>query len=332
MKVLMISTDRNILVPGSAVSERMKEYGGLVERLDIILLSDRSHGLKETELSKKVRVFPTNSLNKFLRPINAVQIGRKIDCSIITTQDPFECGWAGMKLKRVKKVPLEVQLHTDPSSPHFSGFLNWIRKQMMKMVMKHADGVRDVANLPIYVDRSRIEGEPEFDLHERFGFKYVILMVTRLAKEKNINLALEAFAKVRVKFPEAGLVIVGSGPEKFEAQDGVVFAGWQDDLASYYKTADVFVQTSVYEGYGLSLVEAGLSGLPVVSTPVGIAARLKDVRVAHTPDEFARAIESAINSPKTADLKQELETIVLTKEMYLSKIKENWEKTASTKI
>jgi hypothetical protein len=43
LKVLMISSDRNIFVPGSAVSERMKEYGSLVEELHIIVLCDASH-------------------------------------------------------------------------------------------------------------------------------------------------------------------------------------------------------------------------------------------------------------------------------------------------
>ena len=64
LKVLMISTDRNILTPGSAVSERMKEYAGLVDELHIVLLSDKSHNLKETSLTPKLWVYPTNSSSK----------------------------------------------------------------------------------------------------------------------------------------------------------------------------------------------------------------------------------------------------------------------------
>ena len=78
MKVLMISSDRKVLVPGSAVAERMKEYGALVEELYIVLLSDTSHKLKNTQLSKNVWVYPTNSLIHFLRPLGAVRIGKKI--------------------------------------------------------------------------------------------------------------------------------------------------------------------------------------------------------------------------------------------------------------
>jgi len=307
----------------------MKEYARLIEELHIVVLSPRGFEL-QVQISPNCFAYSTNSINRFLRPIDAVKIGEKIKCDLITTQDPFECGWVGLQIKKKKGVPLEVQLHTDPSSPHFSGFLNWLRKRIMKQVMRSADSVRDVASLPIYVDRERIKGEPKFDLHTKYGFKTVCLMVSRLTKEKNIGLALEAFKEVRKKFPDTWLVVVGSGPEKFEAQRNVVFVGWQEDLVSYYKTADVFIQTSKFEGYGLSLVEAGLSGLQVVSTPVGVATKLKNVFIAKTAHEFAEAIESAIKAPKLG-LKQELEARVLTKEAYLAKIKENWEKTAIAK-
>ena len=78
LKVLMISSDRNILVPGSVVSERMKEYGALVEELHIVLLSDAQHGLKDKQLSKNVWVYPTNSISRFLRPRDAVKLGKKL--------------------------------------------------------------------------------------------------------------------------------------------------------------------------------------------------------------------------------------------------------------
>jgi glycosyltransferase involved in cell wall biosynthesis len=330
MKVLMISSDRNILAKGSAVALRMKEYGRLVEELHIILMSDKSHGLIAGKLADNVWVYPTNSLNKFLRPLDAVKIGKRLGCDIITAQDPFECGWAGMKLKSVKGVPLEVQLHTDPSSPNFGGLLNVVRKHIMKRVMKKANSVRSVADLPIYVDRSRIEGRPSFDLHERYGFKTVLLMVSRLSEEKRIGLALEALRGLS----EAGLVIVGSGPEEgglralaseLGVESRVRFEGWQEELSSYYQTADIFLQTSMFEGYGLSLVEAGLSGLPVVTTRVGIAKALKNVMFAESASDIAEAVIVLCQEPGHGTLlKQELESIVLAKEAYLDKIASNW--------
>ncbi|GAH42294.1 unnamed protein product, partial [marine sediment metagenome] len=40
---------------------------------------------------------------------------------------------------------------------------------------------------------------------------------------------------------------------------------------SYYQAADIFVYTSLYENFGQTLLEAAAAGLPIISTPVGIA-------------------------------------------------------------
>lgn len=350
MKVLMISSDRNILVPESAVHRRMAEYGELVDELHIVVLSPA--GLEpRVQISSNVWAYPTNSKFKFSRPFDALTVGEKIDADLITTQDPFECGWVGVILSRAKRVPIEVQLHTNPFSKNFGGALNLVRKFMMGRNFKEASGVRvvlksvgdevrrrfgvtNVYTLPIYVDRDRVSGEAKFDLHEKYGFKQVLLMVSRLTEEKNIGLALDAFKTLRKEFPDACLVIVGSGPEKFDDQEGVVFVGWQEDLVSYYKTADVFVQTSKFEGYGLSLVEAGLCGLPVVTTKVGLAEELKDGEevLIFEPNEasLAKVLSKLISDQSlrrglVLGLKKALEARLLDKEAYKAQMLNNWQ-------
>lgn len=374
MKVLMISSDRKVLAPGSAVSERIKEYGKLVEELHIVLLSDFSHGLKDTQLDKNIWVYPTNSPVHFLRPLGAARMGKRIifkkrfvrGQSVITA-DSIECGWAGLRIKRKWRIPLEVQLHTDPFSPYFNGFQNTVRKLFARKVLRNADSVRvvtsnlksvisnftsaDIRILPIYVDKKKIEeGRIAFDLHARYGWNFILLAVSRLAPEKNLPLAFRALTLVREKFPDTGLVIVGSGSEesvlkalvkKLKLEAAVEFVGWQDNLASFYKTANAFVQTSFFEGYGLSLVEAGLSGLPVVTTPVGIAQELehgKDAYIypADHPELFAQGIIDLIeNNHKRENLrmnmKKTLESKLISKDDYMAQIKADWENIA-TKI
>jgi len=53
----------------------------------------------------------------------------------------------------------------------------------------------------------------------------------------------------------------------------IIFAGakYGKELISYYEAADVFVYTSLYENFGQTLLEAAAAGLPIISTPVGIA-------------------------------------------------------------
>jgi len=136
LKILMIGSDRKLFEDNSAVIERIKEYGKLVSELHIIVFARKSLNLKEKQIASNVWIYPTNSVSRWFYPLDAIKIGKKINATMITTQDPFECGWAGLRLKKILKIPLEAQLHTDPSSEQFSGFLNFVRKQIMKMVMK----------------------------------------------------------------------------------------------------------------------------------------------------------------------------------------------------
>lgn len=367
----MLSSDRNVLTPKSAVSERMKEYGALVEELHIVLLSNRSHGLKEAQIGKNVWVYPTNSATSFLRPIDAARLGKRlvyekkfVRGKSVITADSLECGWAGVRIKNKWRLPLEVQVHNNPFSPYFNGFQNRVRKFFAKNIFRKADSIRvvtadlksellaltqaSISILPIYVDRERIEnGKVSFDLHARYPWHFILLSVSRLSPEKNLPLVLEALALVREKFPDTGLVIVGSGREegrlkalvrKLNLLGAVEFVGWQDELASYYKTANAFIQTSFFEGYGLSLVEAGLSGLPVVTTPVGVAQELQDGKDLYLcpvgrAEVFAARIVELIESNQKRDnlrlnLKRTLEDKLISKEEYLKRLGDNWADTA----
>jgi len=229
------------------------------------------------------------------------------------------------------------------------------------MILRKADSVRVVTKelrdkisamtkariniLPIYIDSARLESaKASFDLHTRFGWHFILLVVSRLAPEKNLSLALETLALVYDKYPDTGLVIVGSGPEmgrlkalakKLKIENAVAFVGWQDDITSYYKTANAFIQTSLFEGYGLSLIEAGLSGLPILTTPVGIAKELesgRDVYIypADRPDLFALGVLDLIrNNFKRESLRinmmYTLKNKLISKEEYLKRVIENWQ-------
>lgn len=101
-----------------------------------------------------------------------------------------------------------------------------------------------------------------------------ILAVGRLKPQKNFEMLLSAFTKVAGK-TDARLVILGTGQLQRELEvrigdlslEGKAFlVGHVDDTAAWYETADLFVLSSDYEGYGNVLVEALAAGLPIVST------------------------------------------------------------------
>lgn len=317
MKVISIGTDRNIFKQGSAVEGRTKEYGTLFDELHIVVFSRFFQFLpRKKQISDNVWAYGTNSFSRFFYIRDAKKTAKKIfkkinngSKIIVTTQDPFETGLVGLSLKKDLKLPLHVQIHTDFLSPHFSkgSILNNYRLKIAKRVLKEADALRVVSKkimhslsnvelksgvvptvLPIFVDVEKFEkAEIKEDLKKKYPqYNFIILIASRLTKEKNIPMALEVVRRLSFAYPKIGLVIVGSGPEKgrlerltrrFGIQKHVVFESWKDDLISYYKTANLFLLTSDYEGYGMSIVEAISSHCPVVSTDVGIASEiLKD--------------------------------------------------------
>lgn len=92
------------------------------------------------------------------------------------------------------------------------------------------------------------------------------IFVSRIAAEKNIPLALEAFARVRAQVPDAACVFVGDGPERPQLQKQhpeFIFAGMQkgEDLARHYASGDLFIFPSVTETFGNVVIEALASGL-----------------------------------------------------------------------
>jgi len=106
----------------------------------------------------------------------------------------------------------------------------------------------------------------------------VFVCVARLAYPKNQALLIKAFYPVVEKHRSARLVLVGDGPDRAALETlsadlgvarNVTFLGVREDVADILAASDVFVMTSDWEGYPLSLLEAAAAGLPAVSTDVG---------------------------------------------------------------
>ena len=105
--------------------------------------------------------------------------------------------------------------------------------------------------------------------------KINILNVGRLVKYKNQTFLLEILSGLIKKGLNASLSIAGSGPEKknieFRAKElniskYVRFLGNVENIQHYYNQSNLYLHTAIEEPFGLAIIEAMASGLPVIST------------------------------------------------------------------
>ena len=129
--------------------------------------------------------------------------------------------------------------------------------------------------------------------------KPVFLYVGRVAIEKNI----EAFLKLEL---DGRKVVVGTGPMLSELEQrypDVIFTGKRigEDLAEAYASADVFVFPSLTDTFGIVLIEAMASGLPVAAFPVtGPIDNVTNGVTGFLDDDLAKAARLALHLDRTA--------------------------------
>jgi glycosyltransferase involved in cell wall biosynthesis len=157
------------------------------------------------------------------------------------------------------------------------------------------------------------------DLRQRYGLadRPVLLTVNHLHPRKRVNLLLETMPLVLAKHPDAVALVVGNGPEKSSLQaqaaalglqpEQVIFAGFvpETELAGHYAAANIYVHTGRAESFGLSILEASMSGLPVVAVDEGGPREiLKDGEtgflVNPDPAELASKLNQLLSNPAQA--------------------------------
>ncbi len=226
-------------------------------------------------------------------------------CDIIHSHSLFITGWmASYYARRRFRVPLIYTYHTlleqyAHYSPLGQRLTSQLTRELTKTYANAADAVivptkavaaelrRQGVSAPLCVVPTGIDIEvfrrtdrkAGLAVRDSYGIPQdapLLLLVSRLAQEKNVPLALEALQLLRQRVPGAQLLLVGSGPLRhaLEVQirsaglgDAVHFAGSVEhsEIPSYYAAADVFVFPSVSETQGLVLAEAFAAGLPVVA-------------------------------------------------------------------
>jgi glycosyltransferase involved in cell wall biosynthesis len=177
------------------------------------------------------------------------------------------------------------------------------------------------------------------DFQKKYGIKDgYILFVGTIQPRKNILRLIDAFSQLinNVKYKDLTLIIIGkpgwmyeeiyAAPKKYKVENKIMFLSeiTNEELPSWYKNAQCFVFPSLYEGFGLPVLEAMVNGCPVITS-----------NVSSLPEVGGEAA-IYVNPESTADLLQKLNLVLSDKKLRENMIRKgyeqakkfSWEKTA----
>jgi glycosyltransferase involved in cell wall biosynthesis len=115
----------------------------------------------------------------------------------------------------------------------------------------------------------------EFNIDEK---EILLGTVARLTEQKGLNYLLEAFVKVLETEPKCKLIIVGQGElekqlknlsKNLGIENKVIFTGFRKDIPEIMSSIDIFILPSLWEGFGLVLLEAMAAKKAIVATDIG---------------------------------------------------------------
>ena len=186
-----------------------------------------------------------------------------------------------------------------------------IAEKLRSFMPKYAGKVMTIGNL---IDLAAIREKSQAETDVIFDdTKISLVSCGRLSREKGMHIALEACGILKQRgFDNFAWYIIGGGREMDNLQkqrralgieDRVFLLGQKSNPFPYLRQADLFVQTSLFESYGLSLAEAMVLGLPVVSTRTDGAIALTEngklgLLCDIAPASVADAIASLLASPE----------------------------------
>jgi len=134
----------------------------------------------------------------------------------------------------------------------------------------------------------------------------------RLDPVKDLDSMRAAYRLAHARAPECRLVIVGDGPERERLQrlardagiaGAVIFAGYRADARQLLPAFDAYLNSSLYEGVSLTLLEAMAASRAVIATHVGgtpevVTAETGLLVPARSPEAFADAMLALRRSPE----------------------------------
>ena len=228
---------------------------------------------------------------------------KELNLDIIHVHQPFSLGKEGLKYARKLKIPVVFTYHAKYEDyVHYVPFFpekilaELVKKEAInfsnkcdltitpslgikKIIKKRGANKNKIEILPTGVDWKNFQKGDGLKIRRKYLIAKDEILLTnigRINKEKNLIFLLESFREIALKNPKIKLMFIGEGFLKKELkekskewgiQDRIIFTGFvkNSHIKDYLKATDIYLQTSLSETQGLTILEAMASGKAIVA-------------------------------------------------------------------
>jgi len=265
-------------------------------------------------------------------------VSRKVDFDVVHVHD-WLTGFAGISFKHQMQKPLVSTIHGteigraqglhNPDSLTIDGIEWWTTYEANKIIVTSASMKAEIQGhfrlpqekieiVPNGIDTKRYNASVDQSaVKGRYGVnpdEKLVLCVGRLVPQKGIEYLIRAVPRIAKRYPNSKFIVVGEGwlrghLEYIARSTGyqwkITFTGWIPDreLIALLNSADALVVPSIYEPFGIVVLEGMAAGVPVVASDVGGLAEIVEhehtgiLAYSRSPESIAWAVDRVLSDP-----------------------------------
>jgi len=297
---------------------------------NVRVVCSKKSSLHEKAIKAGIPCFPVDISNvSFLNPQKVHKLKRYFTSNrldVVIFNGPADLKTAGIAAF-CAKVPVRIYRRGLATAPHaglFNHFLftkvvtDFIVNSKATASQLFSKSEKSKQKASVHVLYNGVEPHPKDIKHTPGQGKMVFGNASRLVPQKGLHYLLEMASVLKETRTDFTVRIAGTGPREqalkniaaeLNLNDVVEFSGFVDDVQAFMSGIDVYVCTSVFEGFGFSIAEAMHAGKPVIGFDVSSNPELiADGKTGFLipPFDVKTLAEKAVILMKNRELRQKL--------------------------